>query len=156
MQKRLVGWFFWVYWPFETVFQSIWGRLSQRGRKRRERIDESKNVQTTPTRTYCECSRPLPYCIQIVGRPSTGSLPSTIAPPAHPMQKRNEEAIHKTVSTGNPLYNDIRYNSKIRYNVNSICTNISVSCSFSLNVPCYSLGKHTFWIFVRIASPSRF
>ena len=24
-----------------------------RGRKRRERIDESKNVQTTPTRTYC-------------------------------------------------------------------------------------------------------
>ena len=28
----------------------------------RERIDESKNVQTTPTRTYCKCSRPLPYC----------------------------------------------------------------------------------------------
>ena len=47
-------------------------------------IDESKNVQTTPTRTYCERSRPLPYCIQIVGRPGTGSLPSTIAPPDHP------------------------------------------------------------------------
>ena len=29
----------------------------------RERIDESKNVQTTPTRTYCKSSRPLPYCI---------------------------------------------------------------------------------------------
>ena len=25
-------------------------------------MDESKNVQTTPTRTYCKCSRPLPYC----------------------------------------------------------------------------------------------
>ena len=25
-------------------------------------IDESKNVQTTPTRTHCKCSRPLPYC----------------------------------------------------------------------------------------------
>ena len=27
-----------------------------------ERIDESKNVQTTPTRTYCKHSRPLSYC----------------------------------------------------------------------------------------------
>ena len=59
---HLVGWLFWVKRPFETVFQSISGRLSKRGRKRRERIDESKNVQTTPTRTYCKRSRPLPYC----------------------------------------------------------------------------------------------
>ena len=58
----LVGWLFWVKRPFETVFQSISSRLPKRGRKRRERIDESKNVQTTPTRTYCKCSRPLPYC----------------------------------------------------------------------------------------------
>ena len=89
--------------------QSISGRLPKRGRKRIERIDESKNVQTTPTRTFCKCSRPLPYChpncrtprhwkftphhpttpcptvIQIVGRPSTESLPSTIAPPHHPL-----------------------------------------------------------------------
>ena len=35
-------------------------------------------------------------------------------------------------STGNPLYNDIRYNSIIRYNVNPICTKISGSCIFSL------------------------
>ena len=59
-------------------------------------------------------------------------------------------------STVNPLYNDIRYNSKIRYNVNLVCTKISGSCTFSLTVPCYSLGKHTFWIFVRIASLRRF
>ena len=38
------------------------GSSPKRGRKRRERIDERKNVQTTPTRTYCKCSRPLPYC----------------------------------------------------------------------------------------------
>ena len=57
-----LGWVFWVQRPFETVFQSISGRLPKRGRKRTERIDESKNVQTTPTRTYCKCSRPLPYC----------------------------------------------------------------------------------------------
>ena len=61
-RKSLVGWLFWVKRPFETVFQSISGRLPERGRKRRERIDESKNVQTTPTRTYCKRSRPLPYC----------------------------------------------------------------------------------------------
>ena len=27
----------------------------------RERIEESKNVQTTPTRIHCKCNRPLPY-----------------------------------------------------------------------------------------------
>ena len=41
------------------MFPSIPGRLSKRGRKRREVTDESKNVQTTPTRTHCKCSRPL-------------------------------------------------------------------------------------------------
>ena len=75
--------------PFETVFQSISSRLPKRGRKRRERIEESKNVQTIPTRTYYERSRPLPYCTQIVGRPGTGSLPSTIAPPDHPRHPSN-------------------------------------------------------------------
>ena len=33
-------------------------------------IDESKNVQTTPTRTYCKRSRPVPYCIQNCRRPT--------------------------------------------------------------------------------------
>ena len=53
----------------------------------REMIVESKNVQTTPTRTYCKRNRPLPtIIIQIVGRPGTGSLPKAIAPPHHPQQ----------------------------------------------------------------------
>ena len=30
---------------------------------------------------------PCPTIIQIVGRPGTGNLPSTIAPPDHPRQK---------------------------------------------------------------------
>ena len=59
---ELVGWLVVLgLRPFETVFQSISGRLPKRGRKRRERIEESKNVQTTPTRTYCKRNRPLPY-----------------------------------------------------------------------------------------------
>ena len=60
--NQLVGWLIWALRPFETVFQSISGRLPERGRKRRKRIDDSKNVQTTPTRTYYKRSRPLPYC----------------------------------------------------------------------------------------------
>ena len=39
-----VGWLFWVQRSFETVLQSISGRLPKRGRQRREKIDESKNV----------------------------------------------------------------------------------------------------------------
>ena len=38
--------------------------VSQREGERRERIDESKNVQTTPTRSYCKRNRPLSYCNQ--------------------------------------------------------------------------------------------
>ena len=49
-------------------------------------------------------------------------------------------------ATVNPLYNDIRYNSKNRYNV---CAIISGSCSFSLIFPSYSSGKHTFCLFFR-------
>ena len=60
------------------------------------------------------------------------------------------------ISTVSPLYNDIRYNSKIRYNVNLVCTKISRSFIFSLMFPFYSSGQHTFCIFVRIASARRF
>ena len=48
--------------PLRQYF-SLYRAVSQReGRKRKERIDENKNVQTSPTCTYCKCSRPLPYC----------------------------------------------------------------------------------------------
>ena len=39
---------FWALRPFETVFQSISGRLPKRGGKRRERIDESKKCPNNP------------------------------------------------------------------------------------------------------------
>ena len=58
----LIGWLFVLdLTPFETVFQSILGRLPERGKKRSEMIDESKTVQITPIRTYCKGNRPLPY-----------------------------------------------------------------------------------------------
>ena len=46
--------------PLRQYF-SLYRAVSQRGRKKREVTDERKNVQTTPTRTYCKYNRPLPY-----------------------------------------------------------------------------------------------
>ena len=57
----VVGWLFRVSWPFETVSQSTLGRLLERGRKGREKTDERKNAQTTPTRTHHKSSRPPPH-----------------------------------------------------------------------------------------------
>ena len=56
----MVGWLvgcFGFNGPLRQYF-SLYRAISQREGERGERIDESKNVQTTPTRTYCKCSRP--------------------------------------------------------------------------------------------------
>ena len=60
----LVGWLFWILRPFETVFQSISGRLPKKGRKKREMIDERKNVQTTPPAPTATVVGPCPTLIQ--------------------------------------------------------------------------------------------
>ena len=54
---------FWFNGPFRQYF-SLYRAVSQREGERGERIDESKNVQTTPTHTYCKRNRLLPYCYQ--------------------------------------------------------------------------------------------
>ena len=46
------------------------------------RVIMSKQPPPTPT---ASAVGPCPTVIQIVGRPGTGSLPSTIAPPDHPL-----------------------------------------------------------------------
>ena len=54
---------------FKTVFQSILGRLPERGRKNREMIDERKNVQTTPPVPIVSAVGPCPTLIQISRTP---------------------------------------------------------------------------------------
>ena len=49
------------------------------------RVKMSKQHPPAPT---ASAVGPCPTVIQIVGRPGTGSLPSTIAPPDHPLQRR--------------------------------------------------------------------
>ena len=73
--------------PLRRYF-SLYRAVSQREGEREERIDESKNVKTTPTRTYCKRNRPLPYCNPNCRTPQHWRLPSTIAPPDHPRHDR--------------------------------------------------------------------
>ena len=58
------GWLvgcFGINGPLRQYF-SLYRAVSQReGRKKREMIDERKNVQTSPIRTYCKRSKLLPY-----------------------------------------------------------------------------------------------
>ena len=64
--KKSVGWLvgcFEFNGPLRQYFSLYWA-VSQREGEREERIDKSKNVQTTPTRTYCKRNRPLLYCNQ--------------------------------------------------------------------------------------------
>ena len=81
----LVGWLFGFNGPLRQYF-SLYRAVSQREGERGKKagIDESKNVQTTPPAPTVSAVGPCPTVIQIVGRPGTGSLPSTIAPPDHP------------------------------------------------------------------------
>ena len=50
------------------------------------RVQMSKQPPTAPTASTVG---PCPTVIQIVGRPGTGSLPGTIAPPDHPLNLIN-------------------------------------------------------------------
>ena len=62
-----IGWIWLVGFGFNGPLRqyfSLYRAVSQREGERGERIDESKNVQTTPTRTYCKRNRPLSYCNQ--------------------------------------------------------------------------------------------
>ena len=77
--------------PLRQSF-SLYRAVSQREREREKKRQMSK---TTPTRTYCKRNRPLPYYIHIVGRPDTGSLPRTIAPPDHPRSNMRKMLVYK-------------------------------------------------------------
>ena len=65
LMTAVVGWLvgFGFNGPLRQYF-SLYRAVSQREGERGEKVDESKNVQTTPTRTYCTRNRPLPYCNQ--------------------------------------------------------------------------------------------
>ena len=55
--------------------------------RKREKEKRNDKFQTTSTRTYCKHNRTLPFILlsKLVGRPGIESLPSTSAPPDHPL-----------------------------------------------------------------------
>ena len=80
-----VGWLvgFGFNGPLRQYF-SLYRAVSHRqGEREKEKIDESKNVQTTPTRTYCKRSRPLPYCNPNCRTPRHWKFTQYLAPPGH-------------------------------------------------------------------------
>ena len=77
--------------PLRQYF-SLYRAVSQREGERRKRIDESKMSKPPPPAPTASAIGPCPTVIKIVGRPGTGSLPSTIAPPDHPLLQRKRSA----------------------------------------------------------------
>ena len=61
------------------------------------RVKMSKQPPPAPTASVVG---PCPTVIQIVGRPGTGSLPSTIAPPDHPPLEKAEGETKVCCRTG--------------------------------------------------------
>ena len=61
------------------------------------RVKMSKQPPPAPT---ASAVGPCPTVIQIVGRPGTGSLPSTIAPPDYPSQAKAISEIHTGFRAG--------------------------------------------------------
>ena len=75
------GWLFWVERPFETVFQFTSGHLPEREKERRNERREKK-CPNIPHPHLLQAQKALALLLsKLVGRPGTGSLPSTIAPP---------------------------------------------------------------------------
>ena len=69
--------------PLRQYFSLYWAVSQREGEReeRQRRVKMSKQPSPTPT---ASAIGPCPTIIQIVGRPSTGILPRTIAPPNYP------------------------------------------------------------------------
>ena len=64
-----------------SLYRAVSQREGEREEKGKMRVKVSKQSPPTPT---ASAVGPCPTVIKIVGRPGTGSLPSTFAPPNHP------------------------------------------------------------------------
>ena len=65
-----------------SLYRAVSQREGEREEKEQMKVKMSKQPPPAPT---ASAAGPCPTVIQIVGRPGTGSLPSTIAPPDHPL-----------------------------------------------------------------------
>ena len=89
-KERRIGWL--VVLGLTALWDSIsvYIQPSPKEREKEERKDrwEYKCPNKPPPAPTASAVGPCPTEIQIVGRPGTGSLPSTIAPPDYPQKKK--------------------------------------------------------------------
>ena len=78
-----------------SLYRAVSQREGERGEKGQRRVKMSKQPPPAPT---ASAIGPCPTVIKIVGRPGTGSLPSTIAPPNHPTILSQRAAKPKTTN----------------------------------------------------------
>ena len=93
--SKLVGWLFGCNGPLGQYFSLYWAvsqREGERGEKGQLRVKMSKQP---PSASTASAVSPCPTVIQIVGRPGTGSLPSTIAPSDHPHFSKSRSYSHR-------------------------------------------------------------
>ena len=70
-----------------NLYQAVSQREGERREKGQKRVRVNMSKQLTPA-PIASAIGPCPTIIQIVGRPGTGSLPRTIAPPYHPHHRQ--------------------------------------------------------------------
>ena len=70
------------------------------------RVKMSKQPQPASTTSAIG---PCPTVIKIVGRPGTGSVPSTIAPPDHPRQTNKQTNRQMTNGRNDKIYIPLTY-----------------------------------------------
>ena len=88
--------------PLRQYF-SLYRAVSQREGERKEVIDERKMSKQPPPAPTASAVGPCPTGLQTVGRPGTGSSPSTIAPPDHPTTTTKANFFFRAV-TDCPLF----------------------------------------------------
>ena len=71
-----------------SLYRAVTQREGERGEQGQMRVKMTKPPPPAPT---ASAAGPCPTVIQIVGRPGTGSLPSTIAPPDHPLTPKTQD-----------------------------------------------------------------
>ena len=80
-----------------SLYRAVSKREGEKGEKEQMRVKMSKQPPPAPT---ASAVGPCPTVIPIVGRPGTGSLPSTIThppPPPPPPKKKNFMKEHNSV-----------------------------------------------------------
>ena len=130
LYQNIYGWLVGCFWfngllrLYFSLYRAVSQREGDRGEKGQMRVKMSKQPPPAPT---ASAGGPCPTIIQIVGRPSTGSLPRAIAPPDHPLS----EWIDPTSSKRKSRFS---YKNKYVYTLNNLAYIVNKQFYKSINL----------------------